>query len=260
MIVDESSSVRGALRRIASASVSRPSISTRSSTRVPSSVFSKSTPRTTWARAVRRIVGSRRSANAIRCRCTASACRSARPVRSTAPILPGSPRSRNAIEPALVSEHLAWSTHEGAFFNDLLPLPYTDETLARSASISTRSRTRSGGRCCSKTPRPMSLFAESTMGETDFLREIARRTGCGLLLDVNNIFVSADQSRLRRLSAISRDFPLAAVGRDPSRRLRRRPLTTRACRCSSTPTIRRFATPSGRFTPRRSGGSGRRRP
>ena len=86
-------------------------------------------PRTTWAPAVRRIARWRRSAATIRFRCTASACRSAVRSRSTRRIWRASAAWSSAIEPALVSEHLAWSTHETTFFNDLLPLPYTEATL-----------------------------------------------------------------------------------------------------------------------------------
>ena len=67
-------------------------------------------------------------------------------------------RFRNLVaryQPALVSEHLAWSTHETSYFNDLLPLPYTEATLRRSAITSTRCRRRSAVRSCSKIRRPM---------------------------------------------------------------------------------------------------------
>jgi uncharacterized protein len=114
------------------------------------------------------------------------------------------------FEPALVSEHLAWSTHEGAFFNDLLPLPYTAETLARVAEHIHEVQNALGRRMLLENPSTYVVFAESTWAETDFLREIARRTGCGLLLDVNNVFVSAvnhghDPDRYLA------DFPLSAV-------------------------------------------------
>jgi uncharacterized protein (UPF0276 family) len=95
------------------------------------------------------------------------------------------------FEPVLVSEHLAWSTHEGAFFNDLLPLPYTDETVARVSEHIDEVQNALGRTMLLENPSTYVVFAESTWAETDFLREIARRTGCGLLLDVNNVFVSA---------------------------------------------------------------------
>ena len=114
-------------------------------------------------------------------------------------------------QPALVSEHLAWSTHEGAFFNDLLPLPYTQETLARVCEHVDAVQTALERTILLENPSTYVAFAETTMGETEFLSEIVRRTGCGLLLDVNNVFVSAVQSRLRPFGYLA-DFPFAAVG------------------------------------------------
>ncbi len=115
------------------------------------------------------------------------------------------------FEPALVSEHLAWSTHEGAFLNDLLPLPYTDETLARVSEHIDEVQNALGRTMLLENPSTYVLFAESTWAETDFLREIARRTGCGLLLDVNNVFVSAVNHGFDPEVYLA-DFPLAAVG------------------------------------------------
>jgi uncharacterized protein len=115
------------------------------------------------------------------------------------------------FEPTLVSEHLAWSTHEGAFLNDLLPLPYTDETLARVSEHIDEVQNALGRTMLLENPSTYVLFAESTWAETDFLREIARRTGCGLLLDVNNVFVSAVNHGFDPELYIA-DFPLAAVG------------------------------------------------
>lgn len=114
-------------------------------------------------------------------------------------------------QPAIVSEHLAWSTHDGAFFNDLLPLPYTEETLAQVCEHIDVVETALGRPILLENPSTYIAFAETTMGETEFLAEIVRRTGCGLLLDVNNVFVSAANHGLdpRRILA---DFPLAAVG------------------------------------------------
>lgn len=115
------------------------------------------------------------------------------------------------FEPALVSEHLAWSTHEGAFFNDLLPLPYTDETLARVSEHIDEVQTTLDRTILLENPSTYVVFAESTWAETDFLREIARRTGCGLLLDVNNVFVSATNHGRDPKSYLA-DFPMPAVG------------------------------------------------
>jgi uncharacterized protein (UPF0276 family) len=115
------------------------------------------------------------------------------------------------FEPILVSEHLAWSTHERAFLNDLLPLPCTDETLARVSEHIDDVQNELGRTMLLENPSTYVVFAESTWAETDFLREIARRTGCGLLLDVNNVFVSAVNHGFDPELYLA-DFPLAAVG------------------------------------------------
>jgi uncharacterized protein (UPF0276 family) len=115
------------------------------------------------------------------------------------------------FEPTLVSEHLAWSTHEGAFLNDLLPLPYTDETVARVSKHIDEVQNALGRTMLLENPSTYVVFAESTWAETDFLREIARRTGCGLLLDVNNVFVSAVNHGFDAERYLA-DFPLSAVG------------------------------------------------
>jgi uncharacterized protein (UPF0276 family) len=114
-------------------------------------------------------------------------------------------------QPAIVSEHLAWSTHEGAFFNDLLPLPYTEETLERVCEHIDMVQTALKRTMLLENPSTYVAFAETTMGETEFLAEIVRRTGCGLLLDINNVFVSAtNHGRDPRLYLAG--FPLSAVG------------------------------------------------
>lgn len=95
------------------------------------------------------------------------------------------------LNPASFSEHLAWSTHETAFLNDLLPLPYTNATLTRVALHIEQVQDTLGRQMLLENPSSYLAFDESTWSETDFLAEIVRRTGCGLLLDVNNVFVSA---------------------------------------------------------------------
>jgi uncharacterized protein len=114
-------------------------------------------------------------------------------------------------EPALVSEHLAWSTHEMTYFNDLLPLPYTQATLAKVCEHIDEVQDVIGRRLLLENPSTYVAFASSTMSETEFIRAITDRTGCGLLLDVNNIFVSATNHGYAALDYLS-DFPLAAVG------------------------------------------------
>ncbi|UUV04964.1 DUF692 family multinuclear iron-containing protein [Ruegeria sp. YS9] len=95
------------------------------------------------------------------------------------------------LNPASFSEHLAWSTHDTHFYNDLLPLPYTDATLTRVCDHIDQVQDTVGRQMLLENPSSYLAFEESTWSEPDFLREIARRTGCGLLLDVNNVFVSA---------------------------------------------------------------------
>ena len=120
-------------------------------------------------------------------------------------------RVAERYQPAVVSEHLAWSTHEGAFLNDLLPLPYTEETLARVSEHIDLVQTTLKRTMLLENPSTYVAFAETTMSETDFLREIVRRTGCGLLLDVSNIFVSATNHGFDPDRYLA-EFPLAAVG------------------------------------------------
>ncbi|WLR95525.1 MNIO family bufferin maturase [Shinella zoogloeoides] len=114
-------------------------------------------------------------------------------------------------QPESFSEHLAWSTHDSVFLNDLLPLPYTEETLTRVADHVDEVQAALGRRMLLENPATYLLFAESTIEETAFLAEIARRTGCGLLLDVNNVFVTATNHNLDPDAYIAR-FPLEAVG------------------------------------------------
>jgi len=93
--------------------------------------------------------------------------------------------------PASFSEHLAWSSHGVEFFNDLLPLPYTRDTLERVVGHIDLVQTTLQREMLLENPSTYVAFAESTMPEVEFLAEIAVRAGCGLLLDVNNVFVSA---------------------------------------------------------------------
>ncbi|THD84625.1 DUF692 domain-containing protein [Aliigemmobacter aestuarii] len=115
------------------------------------------------------------------------------------------------LKPASFSEHLAWSTHEGAFLNDLLPLPYTARTLDRVAGHIDEVQDTLGRRMLLENPSTYLAFAETEMDEIDFLTEIARRTGCGLLLDVNNVHVSCTNQGWDTDAYIDR-FPLHLVG------------------------------------------------
>ncbi len=114
-------------------------------------------------------------------------------------------------EPALVSEHLAWSTHETTFYNDLLPLPYTEATVARVSDHIDEVQDAIGRRLLLENPSTYVTFQDSTMSETAFIRELVKRTGCGLLLDINNVFVSATNQGYSALAYLD-DFPLEHVG------------------------------------------------
>lgn len=94
-------------------------------------------------------------------------------------------------EPALFSEHLAWSTHDGVYLNDLLPVPYNAETLSRVSDHVDEVQETLQRQMMLENPSTYVAFESSTMSEVEFLREIVNRTGCGLLLDVNNVYVSA---------------------------------------------------------------------
>ena len=118
--------------------------------------------------------------------------------------------------PASFSEHLAWATHlahDGApeYLNDLLPVPYTEAALDRVCDHVDEVQEALGRPMLLENPSSYLAFAESTMPETEFLARIARRTGCGLLLDVNNVYVSATNLGFRPEDYIDA-FPLDAVG------------------------------------------------
>ena len=95
------------------------------------------------------------------------------------------------VEPQLVSEHLAWSAWRGAYFPDLLPFPRTSEALARICANVAATQDALGRRIAIENPSHYLRIDGHEWDEIGFLAEIARRTGCGLLLDVNNVFVSA---------------------------------------------------------------------
>jgi uncharacterized protein len=115
------------------------------------------------------------------------------------------------LEPASFSEHLAWSTHDSHFLNDLLPLPYTAETLARVAAHIDQVQTHLGRRMLLKNPSSYLAYAETEMQETEFLARLCQQTGCGLLLDVNNVYVSAINQQTDATAYIDA-FPLDQIG------------------------------------------------
>jgi hypothetical protein len=112
--------------------------------------------------------------------------------------------------PDSFSEHLAWSSHGGIYLNDLLPLPYTEETLDRIVSHVEQVQETLRREMLLENPSTYLQFAQSTIPETEFLAEIARRSGCGLLLDVNNVFVQA-KNHGTAPEAYLAAFPLACV-------------------------------------------------
>ena len=95
------------------------------------------------------------------------------------------------IDPVLVSGHLAWSTHDGEYLNDLLPLPYDEETLRLVAAHIEEVQDSLGRPYLLENPSSYVGFDTSTMSELDFLCELVRRTGCRLLCDVSNVYLSA---------------------------------------------------------------------
>ena len=114
-------------------------------------------------------------------------------------------------QPQSFSEHLAWSSHGPVFLNDLLPLAYDDAALKRVCEHIDQVQTTLKRRMLLENPSTYLQFQRSTLDETDFISEVIRRTGCGLLLDVNNVYVSCinhQQDPLAYLDAL----PLHAVG------------------------------------------------
>lgn len=114
-------------------------------------------------------------------------------------------------QPGSFSEHLAWSSHNDIYLNDLLPAPYHAGTLSRVCAHIDRVQERLGRRMLLENPATYVEFAASTMAEADFMTEVVRRTGCGLLLDVNNLYVSC-VNHGRNPAAELCALPLAAVG------------------------------------------------
>lgn len=115
------------------------------------------------------------------------------------------------LNPASFSEHLAWSTHDTHFLNDLLPLPYSKATLKRVIEHVSQVQDTVGRRMLLENPSTYLDFAETDMSEVEFLSEIAAQTGCGLLFDVNNVFVSATNQQTDPISYINA-FPMQHVG------------------------------------------------
>ncbi|PYC20022.1 MNIO family bufferin maturase [Pseudomonas mosselii] len=114
------------------------------------------------------------------------------------------------VHPALVSEHLAWSTWRGQYHPDLLPFPRSDEALIRIADNIQRTQDALGCRISIENPSHYLYLQGHDRDEIDFLAELVRRTGCGLLLDVNNVYVSAHNLGFDAADYLAR-FPAQAI-------------------------------------------------
>ena len=115
------------------------------------------------------------------------------------------------IEPVLVSEHLAWSAIGGAYLNDLLPLPYNEESLDIFCSHVEEAQEAIGRRLLIENPSSYLRYRHSCIPEAEFLTEVARRTGCGILCDVNNIYVSARNFGFNPIAYLDA-LPIEATG------------------------------------------------
>jgi hypothetical protein len=120
-------------------------------------------------------------------------------------------RLLDRYQPESFSEHLAWASHGGVFLNDLLPAPYHAATLARVCEHIDQVQTRLKRRMLLENPATYVEFAASTLAEADFITEVVRRSGCGLLLDVNNVYVACVNHH-RDPRAYIGALPLDAVG------------------------------------------------
>jgi uncharacterized protein (UPF0276 family) len=118
------------------------------------------------------------------------------------------------FEPQWFSEHLAWCSHLGTWFNDLLPLPYDRETLDRVCDHVDQTQDRLGRRLLLENPSTYLSHSGSVMDEAAFISDVVRRTGCGLLLDINNVYVSAanhGRDAHQMVEAVLAGVPAAAV-------------------------------------------------
>ena len=111
------------------------------------------------------------------------------------------------IEPGLVSEHLSWSSIEGRFYNELLPLPYSEEALHHVSARVEQTQDLLGSKLLIENVTAYVAFNDSTMPEWEFLNSLAKRTGCGLLLDVNNVYVNSMNHQFDALQFLSRINP-----------------------------------------------------
>ena len=115
------------------------------------------------------------------------------------------------VEPVLVSEHLAWSAIGGAYLNDLLPLPYTEESLDLFCRHVEEAQEGFGRRLLIENPSSYLRYRHSPIPEPEFMTAVARRTGCGILCDVNNVYVSASNFGFDPLAYLEA-LPIPAIG------------------------------------------------
>jgi hypothetical protein len=115
------------------------------------------------------------------------------------------------LEPMLISEHLSWNSIDGIYLNDLLPLPYTEESLDLVTRHVDRLQERLRRQILIENPSSYLRYRHSTIDEAAFLSTLTERTGCGLLCDLNNIYVSACNLRFDPIAYLD-GLPLAAIG------------------------------------------------
>ncbi|MBS3955080.1 MAG: DUF692 domain-containing protein [Methylomicrobium sp.] len=116
----------------------------------------------------------------------------------------------NIYHPVSLSEHLAWSVHDGIFLNDLMPLVYDESSLARVISRIDQIQDYLGCRLLIENPARYIKLTKQTLDEPYFLQQVAERTGCGLLLDITNLYVSAFNLGFDPVQYLT-DFPLQGV-------------------------------------------------
>ena len=115
------------------------------------------------------------------------------------------------VEPTLVSEHLAWCAIGGAYLNGLLPLPYTEESLDLFSRHVAEAQDGLGRQVLIENPSSYLRYRHSPIPEAEFLTEVVRRTGCGILCDVNNVYVSAWNFGFDPIAYLE-ELPTEAIG------------------------------------------------
>ena len=115
------------------------------------------------------------------------------------------------VQPMLVSEHLAWSAIGGVYLNDLLPLPYTEESLDLFCGHVEEVQEALGRPLLIENPASYLRYSQSSIPEAEFLTEVVRRAGCGILCDVNNIYISARNLRFDPIAYLDA-LPIEAIG------------------------------------------------